>query len=73
MSACEVRAFRWATLKLGNQKPETRIGIRNRKPESETGIRNPESGIRNPESGIRNPESTNQRKQVLQVRENYSA
>ena len=35
-----------ATLKPGNQKPET---------------------------GIRNPESTNQRKQVLQIRESYFA
>ena len=50
----------------GNRKPES--GIRNRNPESE-----PETRNRNPESGIRNPESTNQRKQVLQVRENYLA
>ena len=39
--------------------------------------RKPETGIRNrnqkPETGIRNLESTNQRKQVLQVRENYLA
>ena len=49
----------WAT-----QKPE----IRN--PESETGIRNRNRKL---ETGIRNPESTNQRKQVLQVRENYLA
>ena len=45
----------------------------------ETGIRNPESEtrIRNwnqkPETGIQNLESTNQRKQVLQVRENHLA
>ena len=37
--------------------------------------RKPETGNRNPEAetGIQNPESTNQRKQVLQVRENYLA
>ena len=58
-----------ATLKPGNRKPETG----NRKPESENEIRNPQSGIRNPESAIRNPEFTNQRKQVIQVRENYFA
>ena len=54
-----------ATLKAGSRKPES--GIRN--PESETGIRNRN---RKPETGIRNPESTNQRKQVLHVRENCS-
>ena len=52
---------------MGNpkaRKPETK----NQNPESETGIRNRN---RKPESRIRNPESTNQRKQVLQVSENY--
>ena len=51
-----------------NAKGRNRGNPKTRKPE--TGIRNRN---RKPETGIRNPESTNQRKQVLQVRENHLA